>query len=146
METVKITYDDAVVRKFVAASVIFGIVGMLVGVIVALQLAYWPANLAPQLSFGRLRPLHTNAVIFAFVGNMMFAGVYYSTQRLLKQRLASPFLTNLHFWGWQAIIVAAANSLPMGITTGKEYAELEWPIDLAIAVVWLSFGINFFWT
>jgi cytochrome c oxidase cbb3-type subunit I/II len=146
METVKITYDDDVVRKFVAASVIFGIVGMLVGVIVALQLAFWPANLSAQLSFGRLRPLHTNAVIFAFVGNMMFAGVYYSTQRLLKQRLASPFLTKLHFWGWQAIIVAAAISLPMGITTGKEYAELEWPIDVAIAVVWLSFAVNFFWT
>jgi len=142
----RIVYNDRVVRDFVVASIIFGIVGMLVGAIVALQLAFWPANIEPILSFGRLRPLHTNAVIFAFVGNMMFAGIYYSTQRLLKTRLASDALTRIHFWGWQAIIIAAALSLPMGITTGKEYAELEWPIDLAITVVWVVFTINFFWT
>ncbi|MEM7437615.1 MAG: cytochrome-c oxidase, cbb3-type subunit I, partial [Myxococcota bacterium] len=112
----------------------------------ALQLAYWPANVAPFLSFGRLRPLHTNAVIFAFVGNMLFAGVYYSTQRLTKARLASNALSSIHFWGWQLIIVAAAVTLPFGYTTGKEYAELEWPIDIAIAVIWVVFAINFFWT
>ncbi|MDD9969862.1 MAG: cytochrome-c oxidase, cbb3-type subunit I [Myxococcales bacterium] len=146
METRKITYDDEVVRRFVWASMIFGVVGMLVGAIVALQMAFWPANVGPYLTFGRLRPLHTNAVIFAFVGNMMFAGVYYSTQRLLKQRLAYDFLTSFHFWGWQLIIVAAAISLPLGITSGKEYAELEWPIDLAIALVWIAFAVNFFAT
>ncbi len=146
MDTKHITYDDDIVRKFTAASVLFGIVGLLVGVIVALQLAFWQANLGPYFSFGRLRPLHTNAVIFAFVGNMMFAGVYYSTQRLLKVRMASDMLSRVHFWGWQLIIVAAAITLPLGITTGKEYAELEWPIDLAIAVVWLAFVANFFWT
>ena len=107
---------------------------MLVGAIVALQLALWPANVAPYLSFGRLRPLHTNAVIFAFVGNMIFAGIYYSTQRLAEARLASRRCSSkIHFWGWQAIIVAAAITLPLGFTQGKEYAELEWPIDIAIA-------------
>ena len=146
MDKTKIIYNDKVVRQFIGASVVFALVGMLVGVIIALQMAFWPANLAPYLTFGRLRPLHTNAVIFAFVGNMLFAGIYYSTQRLLKARLASDALTSLHFWGWQAIIVAAAVSLPLGITTGKEYAELEWPIDLAIAVVWVAFAVNFFWT
>ena len=146
METQRIVYNDKVVRQFIWASVLFGIVGMLVGVIIALQLAFWPANLPPYLSFGRLRPLHTNAVIFAFVGNMLFAGVYYSTQRLCKARLASDILSSVHFWGWQLIIVAAAVTLPLGITTGKEYAELEWPIDIAIALIWVVFGINFFWT
>jgi cytochrome c oxidase cbb3-type subunit I/II len=126
--------------------VLFGIVGMLVGIIVALQLAFWPANLPPYLTFGRLRPLHTNAVIFAFVGNMLFAGVYYSTQRLCKARLASDILSSVHFWGWQLIIVSAAITLPLGITTSKEYAELEWPIDIAIALIWVVFAINFFWT
>ena len=146
LERRKVVYNDKVSRQFIAASVVFGIVGMLVGVIVALQLAFHQANLAPYLNFGRLRPLHTNAVIFAFVGNMMFAGVYYSTQRLLRTRLASDLLGQIHFWGWQAIIVAAAVSLPLGITTSKEYAELEWPIDIAIALVWVVFAINFFWT
>ena len=146
MKTQRITYDDAITRKFIAASVFWGLIGMLVGVLVALQLAFWQANLGPYLTFGRLRPLHTNAVIFAFVGNMLFAGVYYSTQRLLKARLASDLLSGAHFWGWQGIIVAAAVTLPLGITQGKEYAELEWPIDLAIAVVWLVFATNFFWT
>ncbi|MDD9935056.1 MAG: cytochrome-c oxidase, cbb3-type subunit I [Myxococcales bacterium] len=146
MEMTRITYDDDISRKFIAASVVFGLVGMLVGVLIALQLAFWPANMGEYLSFGRLRPLHTNAVIFAFVGNMLFAGVYYSTQRLLKVRLASDLLSRIHFWGWQAIIVAAAITLPLGITQGKEYAELEWPIDVAIAVVWLVFAANFFLT
>jgi cytochrome c oxidase cbb3-type subunit I/II len=145
LEKRTITYDDAVARKFVFASVGWGIVGMLVGALVALQLAWWPANIAPYLSFGRLRPLHTNAVIFAFVGNMMFAGVYYSTQRLVRAALPSKILTAIHFWGWQAIIVAAAITLPLGYTQAKEYAELEWPIDIAIAIVWVVFAINFFW-
>ncbi|MEM9191602.1 MAG: cytochrome-c oxidase, cbb3-type subunit I [Myxococcota bacterium] len=146
MKTAQITYDDKIVRWFLFASVGWGIVGMLVGAIVALQLAFVDANVGPWLSFGRLRPLHTNAVIFAFVGNMIFAGVYYSTQRLLKQRLASDKLSWFHFYGWQAIIVAAAVTLPLGITQSKEYAELEWPIDLMIAVVWVAFAVNFFWT
>ena len=146
MEKSTVVFDDSTSRLFIAASVIFGIVGLLVGVIIALQLAFFPANVAPQLSFGRLRPLHTNAVIFAFVGNMIFAGIYYSTQRLLKARMASDALSKIHFWGWQAIIAAAAVSLPLGFSTGKEYAELEWPIDIAIALVWVVFAINFFWT
>ena len=145
-ERVKVVYDDATPRNFVVASVIWGIVGMLVGALVALQLAWWPANVHSMLSFGRLRPLHTNAVIFAFVGNMIFAGIYHSTQRLLKTRLASDALSKVHFWGWQAIIVAAAITLPLGFTQAKEYAELEWPIDIAIALVWVVFAVNFFWT
>ncbi len=144
---VRIEFNDRVVRQFCLASLFWGIVGMLVGVLIATQLAFWQANAGlPWLTFGRLRPLHTNAVIFAFVGNMMFAGVYYSTQRLVKARLASNLLSAVHFWGWQLIIVAAAVTLPMGLTRGKEYAELIWPIDLAVAVVWVIFGINFFWT
>jgi cytochrome c oxidase cbb3-type subunit I/II len=147
MHTQRIEYDDTVVRQFIFASVLFGAVGMLVGVLVASQLAWWQMNFGTSfLTFSRLRPLHTNAVIFAFVGNMMFAGVYYSTQRLLKTRMASDWLSKIHFWGWQAIIVAAAITLPLGITTSKEYAELEWPIDIAIAVIWVVFAINFFWT
>lgn len=145
-ERVRITYDDETPRLFVMASVLWGIVGMLVGAIVALQLAWWPANVHAMLAFGRLRPLHTNAVIFAFVGNMIFAGIYHSTQRLVRARMGSDALSKVHFWGWQAIIVAAAITLPLGLTQGKEYAELEWPIDLAIAVVWVIFAVNFFWT
>ncbi|MBZ0267072.1 cytochrome-c oxidase, cbb3-type subunit I, partial [bacterium] len=123
------------------------IVALLVGVIVATQLVWWQANLGVSwLSFGRLRPLHTNAAIFAFVGNMMFAGIYYSTQRLLKTRMASSFLSWFNFWGWQAILVGAAITLPLGLTQAKEYAELIWPIDIAIAVVWVAFAVNFFWT
>jgi|APLak6261679142_1056127.scaffolds.fasta_scaffold00013_26 cytochrome c oxidase cbb3-type subunit I/II len=143
----RVSYDDAIVRKFMFASILFGAVGLLVGLVIACQLA-WPAlNFGiPYTTFSRLRPLHTNAVIFAFVGNMMFAGVYYSTQRLLKVRMAHDGLSALHFWGWQLIIVAAAITLPLGITTSKEYAELEWPIDIAIAVIWVVFAINFFWT
>ncbi len=145
--SVVIEYNDKIVRQFMLASVIWGAVGMLVGVLIATQLNFWRANFdLPWLTFGRLRPLHTNAVIFALVGNMMFAGVYYSTQRLVKARLASDFLSALHFWGWQAIIVAAAITLPLGFTRGKEYAELIWPINIAVAVIWVVFGVNFFWT
>jgi cytochrome c oxidase cbb3-type subunit I/II len=136
-------YDNKIVRNFAFAASLWSIVGMLVGVIIAIQM-FWPAlNLGiPILTFGRLRPLHTNAVIFAFVGNGIFMGVYYSLQRLCKARMFSDALSKFHFWGWQFIIVSAALSIPLGFTTGKEYAELEWPIDLAIAVVWVAFGIN----
>jgi cytochrome c oxidase cbb3-type subunit I/II len=146
VETRRITYDDRTPRDFLFASVVWGIVGMLVGVIVALQLATHEANVGPYLTFGRLRPLHTNAVIFAFVGNMIFAGIYHSTQRLLKTRMASDVLSRIHFWGWQAIIVAAAITLPLGLSQGKEYAELIWPIDVAVTIVWVLFAVNFFWT
>ena len=136
------SYDDAIVRKFLWATIIWGLVGFLMGLVVAMQMA-WPAmNLAPWFSFGRLRPLHTNAVIFAFAGNAIFTGVYYSTQRLLKARMFSDGLSRFHFWGWQAIIVSAALTLPFGFTQAKEYAELEWPIDIAIAVVWVAFAVN----
>ncbi len=142
-----IEFNDKVVRQFLLASVIWGAVGMLVGVLIASELNFWQVNLKTSfLTFGRLRPLHTNAVIFALVGNMMFAGIYYSTQRLVKARLASDFLSALHFWGWQAIIVAAAITLPLGLTRGKEYAELIWPINIAVALIWVVFGVNFFWT
>ncbi len=141
------TYDDDIVRKFVFVTALWGFVGMLVGVIVAIQLAHPAFNLGlPWFSFGRLRPLHTNAVIFAFAGNAIFAGVYYSTQRLLKTTMFSRTLSLLHFWGWQAIIVGAAITLPLGFTQAKEYAELEWPLDIAIAVVWIIFAVNFFGT
>lgn len=147
MGQITIHYDNKIVRNFAWASVIWGIVGMLVGVLIALQL-FWPeANLGTQYtSFGRIRPLHTNAVIFAFVGNAIFMGVYYSLQRLLKARMWSDTLSQINFWGWQLIIVAAALTLPMGITTSKEYAELEWPIDIAIALMWVVFGVNMIMT
>ncbi|MEQ1564813.1 MAG: cytochrome-c oxidase, cbb3-type subunit I [Myxococcota bacterium] len=136
-------YDDAIVKKFVVAVIVWAIVGMTVGVWIAAELAYWPLNLGiPQLTFGRLRPLHTNAVIFAFGCNVVFGGMYYSVQRLLKVRMWNDFMSNFHFWGWQLIIVAAALTLPMGMTQSKEYAELIWPIDLAIAVVFLTFAFN----
>jgi cytochrome c oxidase cbb3-type subunit I/II len=141
-----IVYDDRPVRWFVAASVGWGLVALLLGALIATQLAFAGANAGPWFSFGRLRPLHTNAAIFAFVGNMLFAGIYHSTQRLVRARTASETLSKIHFWGWQAIIVAAAVSLPLGFTQGKEYAELEWPIDLAITAVWVVFAVNFFWT
>jgi cytochrome c oxidase cbb3-type subunit I/II len=143
MEMQQFYYDNKIVKKFIYATILFGVVGMLVGLLLA-TLFLFP-NLTDGiswLSFGRLRPLHTNAVIFAFVGNAMFAGIYYSLQRLLKARMYSDFLSSLHFWGWQLIIVAAAISLPLGYSTSKEYAELEWPIDIAIALIWVVFGIN----
>jgi cytochrome c oxidase cbb3-type subunit I/II len=140
-------YDDAIVKMFLTATVVWGIVGMLVGVTIALELAWWPANAGlPWLTFGRLRPLHTNAVIFAFAGNICFTGIYYSMQRLLKVRMWNDVLSRIHFWGWQAIIVAAAITLPLGMTQSKEYAELIWPIDVAITLVWVAFGVNFFGT
>ncbi len=136
-------YDNRIVRDFIIATLVWGVVGMLVGVIIAAQLAWPMFNFElPWLTYGRIRPLHTNAVIFAFAGNAIFAGIYYSSQRLLKARMFHDALSRFHFWGWQAIIVSAAITLPLGITTSKEYAELEWPIDIAIAVVWLAFGAN----
>ncbi len=146
MQTKQITFDDQVVRYFSWATIIWGVVALLLGVIVAMQMAFWQTNMEPWFTFGRLRPLHTNAAIFAFVGNSMFAGMYYSTQRLLKTRMASDFLSWFHFWGWQFIIVGAAITLPLGLTQSKEYAELIWPLDIAIAVVWVLFAVNYFWT
>ncbi len=147
MQLEKFSYDNQIVKHFMMAAVIFAIVGMLVGLIIAIQLYIPELNLGIQyLTYGRLRPLHTNAVIFAFIGNIIFGGIYYSLQRVMKARMYSDFLSKFHFWGWQLIIVAAAITLPLGITTSKEYAELEWPIDLAIAVVWLAFGANMFGT
>ena len=141
------SYDNKVVKNFAFASVFWGTIGMLVGVIIAMQLYMPVLNFDTSwLTFGRLRPLHTNAVIFAFVGNAIFAGVYYSLQRLLKARMFSDKLSNIHFWGWQLIIVAAVLTLPFGITSSKEYAELEWPIDIAITLVWVIFGWNMFGT
>lgn len=143
MEMQQFQYDNKIIRNFIYASIVFGVVGMLVGLILAFMFLFPNVTSGISfLSFGRLRPLHTNAVIFAFVGNAMFAGVYYSMQRLLKARMFSDFLSKLHFWGWQLIIVAAAVTLPLGYTTSKEYAELEWPIDIAIALIWVVFGIN----
>ena len=141
VETFK--YDNRIVRAFAIATVVWGIVGMSAGLLAAIQL-FWPeANLSLQYTtFGRVRPLHTNAVIFAFVGNGMFMGIYYSLQRLCKARMWSDKLSWLNFWGWNAIILSAAITLPMGFTTSKEYAELEWPIDVAIAVVWVAFTWN----
>lgn len=140
-------YDNKIVRNFAIATTLWGLVGMLVGLIAAIQLIYPAANLGlAETTFGRIRPLHTNAAIFAFVGNGIFMGVYYSLQRLLKTRMFSDVLSKVHFWGWQAIILAAAVTLPLGITSSHEYAELEWPIDLAIAAVWIVFGINMFGT
>ena len=143
MEIQQFRYDNKIVQKFLYATMLWGVVGMAVGLLLAFMFLFPNVTEGiPWLSFGRLRPLHTNAVIFAFVGNAIFAGVYYSTQRLLKARMFSDFLSNFNFWGWQLIIVAAAITLPLGYTTSKEYAELEWPIDLAIAVVWVVFGWN----
>ncbi len=145
--TVKVVYDDAVVRAFIVATLIWGIVGLGLGVLVATQLSFWQANFGLEwLTFGRLRPLHTNAAIFAFVGNSMFAGIYHSSQRLLKTRLGSDTLSWVHFWGWQIIIVCAALTIPFGLTQSKEYAELIWPIDLLVAVIWVVFAVNFFLT
>jgi cytochrome c oxidase cbb3-type subunit I/II len=136
-------YDNRIVKLFSIATVVWGIVGMTVGVLIASQLFAPVMNMGNEYtSFGRLRPLHTNAVIFAFVGNAMFAGVYYSLQRLLKARMYSDVLSKIHFWGWQLIIVSAALTLPLGFTTSHEYAELEWPIDIAITVIWVVFGWN----
>ncbi|MFY7707413.1 MAG: cytochrome-c oxidase, cbb3-type subunit I [Flavobacteriales bacterium] len=140
-------YDNKIVKQFAWAAAVWGIVGMLVGLIVALQLVFPSLNFDLSFTtFGRLRPIHTNAVIFAFVGNGIFMGVYYSLQRLMKARMFSDLLSKIHFWGWQLIIVLAAVTLALGMTTGKEYAELEWPIDIMITLIWVVFGINMFGT
>ena len=140
-------YDNKIVRNFGIASLTFGVIGFLVGLIIALKL-FLPDFLGfiPELSYGRLRPLHTNAVIFAFAGNAIFYGVYYSLPRLCKTPMFSPILSKIHFWGWQAIILSAVLTLPFGISTSKEYAELEWPIDIAITLIWVVFGINMIMT
>jgi len=143
MELEKFYYDNRPVKWFAFATILWGIVGMLVGLWVAVAIYYPPLNLGfGPTTFGRMRPVHTNAVIFAFVGNGIFMGVYYSLQRLLKTRMFSDTLSKIHFWGWQSIILAAALTLWTGHTTGKEYAELEWPIDIAIALIWVLFGVN----
>ncbi len=145
METFR--YDNRITRNFALATVFWGVVGFLVGLICAIELV-WPGASGglPELTYSRLRPLHTNAVIFAFVGNGIFMGVYYSLQRLCKARMFSDFLSSLHFWGWQLIIALAVVTLPLGITASKEYAELEWPIDVLITIVWVIFAINVFGT
>ncbi len=143
MNVEKFQYDNQIVKMFSIATSLWALVGMLVGIIIAIQMYIPELNLGIQYTtFGRLRPLHTNAVIFAFVGNAIFAGVYYSLQRLCKARMYSDLLSKINFWGWQLIIVLAAVTLVMGITTSKEYAELEWPIDILIALIWVAFGVN----
>src|SRR5689334_1552398 len=144
--TPEATYNYTVVRQFAIATVVWGIVGMTVGVFIAAQLIWPELNLAPWLSYGRLRPLHTNAVIFAFGGSALFATSYYVVQRTCHARLFGDGLAAFTFWGWQAVIVAAAVTLPMGLSTAKEYAELEWPIDVLITLVWVSYAVVFFGT
>jgi cytochrome c oxidase cbb3-type subunit I/II len=147
MQVEKFYYDNRIVKMFAYATIFWGAIGMLAGLLAAVEI-YLPGanmNFAPT-TFGRVRPVHTNAVIFAFVGNGIFMGVYYSLQRLCKARMFSDVLSKLHFWGWQLIIVTAALTLLAGYTTGKEYAELEWPVDIAITIVWVLFGINMFGT
>jgi cytochrome c oxidase cbb3-type subunit I/II len=143
MQLEKFYYDNKIVKQFAYATIFWGTIGMLVGLLAAVQIYLPSANFdfAPT-TFGRVRPLHTNAVIFAFVGNGIFMGVYYSLQRLCKTRMFNDALSKIHFWGWQLIIVSAAITLLAGYTTGKEYAELEWPIDIAITLIWVVFGIN----
>lgn len=147
MELQKFYYDNKIVKMFAYATLFWGIVGMLVGVLIAFQLIFPELNFGLAFTtFGRVRPVHTNAIIFAFVGNGIFTGYYYSLQRLLKTGMASKWMSTFHFWGWQFIILLAAVTLLSGYTTGKEYAELEWPIDILIAVVWVVFGWNMMWT
>ena len=147
MELQKFSYDNRITRNFAIATIVWGVVGLLAGLLIALQIFIPFLNFSLEFTtFGRTRPLHTNAVIFAFVGNAIFTAVYYSLQRLLKTRMYSDLLGKIHFWGWQAIIVSAAVTLLAGFTVGKEYAELEWPIDIAITVIWVIFGINMFGT
>ncbi|RQO74114.1 cytochrome C oxidase Cbb3 [Pedobacter sp. KBW06] len=145
--TDKFYYDNKIVRNFAVATIVWGIIGMTVGLLIAMQLFKPALNMGSQYTtFGRIRPLHTNAVIFAFVGNAIFMGVYYSLQRLLKARMFSDVLSKIHFWGWQLIIVSAVITLPLGFTSSHEYAELEWPIDIAITLIWVVFGVNMFGT
>ncbi|MNU14785.1 hypothetical protein D3C71_29040 [compost metagenome] len=147
MQVEKFYYDNKTVKMFGVAAIFWGVIGMLAGVYIAFELAFpsWNLGWAP-ITFGRMRPVHTNAVIFAFVGNIIYMGVYYSLQRLLKARMFSDKLSKIHFWGWQLIILFGALSLWMGFTQGKEYAELEWPLDIAITLIWVVFGINMFGT
>ena len=143
MENQIFKYDNKIVRLFLFATIAYGIIALIVGLLIALQLPFPRLNFSTSfLTFGRIRPLHTNAVIFGFVGNAIFTGIYYSMQRLLKTRMWSDFLGRFHFWGWQLIILSAAITLPLGFSLSKEYAELEWPLDIAIAVVWVAMGIN----
>jgi cytochrome c oxidase cbb3-type subunit I/II len=147
MQTEKFFYDNRIVKQFAYATILWGAVGMLAGLLAAVQIYLPAANFnLPVTTFGRVRPVHTNAVIFAFVGNGIFMGVYYSLQRLCKARMFNDTLSKIHFWGWQSIIVVAAVTLLMGYTTGKEYAELEWPVDIAITLIWVVFGVNMFGT
>ncbi|MFT6996292.1 MAG: cytochrome c oxidase cbb3-type subunit I/II [Cryomorphaceae bacterium] len=147
MKLEKFYYDNQIVKLFAYATILWGVVGMLVGLYAAFSLVYPSLSMGIEYTtFGRIRPLHTNAIIFAFVGNGIFTGVYYSLQRLLKNRMWSDKLSKINFWGWQLIIVSAAISLPLGFTTSKEYAELEWPIDIAIALIWVVFGLNMMMT
>jgi cytochrome c oxidase cbb3-type subunit 1 len=146
MSGTQTTYNDKVVRQFAVMTVIWGIVGMLVGVIIAAQLVWPELNFGPWLHFGRLRPLHTNAVIFAFGGCALFATSYWCVQRTSHVRLWGGPLIPFTFWGWQIIILLAAVTLPLGITTGKEYAELEWPVDILITLVWVAYALVFFGT
>jgi len=139
-------YDMDVVRGFAVSALIWGVVGMAVGLLAALQLAWPELNLGPWLHFGRIRPVHTNAVIFGFTLGTVFAGSYYAVQRLCRVRMFSDTLSRINLWGWNAIIVAAAVSLLSGATTSKEYAELEWPLDIAITVVWVVYAVNFLGT
>ena len=147
MQIEKFSYDNKIVRDFGIATIVWGLIGMTVGLLIATQLV-WPfMNFGNQYTtFGRIRPLHTNAVIFAFVGNAIFMGVYYSLQRVLKARMYSDVLSKIHFWGWQLVIVLAVITLPLGFTTTHEYAELEWPIDILLTIIWVVFGINMFGT
>lgn len=147
MKIEKFHYDNQIVKLFAYATIVWAVVGMLVGLYAALMLVFPSLSGGiPYTTFGRIRPLHTNAVIFAFVGNGIFTGVYYSLQRLLKTRMWSDKLSQINFWGWQLIIVAAAITLPLGFNTSKEYAELEWPIDIAITIIWVVFGLNMMMT
>ncbi|MEP7267837.1 MAG: cytochrome-c oxidase, cbb3-type subunit I [Saprospiraceae bacterium] len=143
----KFYYDNKIIKQFGIATIFWGIIGMLVGIWIAFQLAFPQLNFGiPYITFGRLRPIHTNAVIFAFVGNAVFGGAYFILQRVLKTRLFSDLLSKIHFWGWQLIIVFGALTLAMGYTSGKEYAELEWPLDILITLIWVVFGVNMFGT
>ncbi len=147
MHLEQFSYDNKIVRNFGIATIIWGIIGMSIGLLVALQLIWPEMNFLTQYTtFGRVRPVHTNAVIFAFVGNAIFMGVYYSLQRVLKARMFSDVLSKIHFWGWQLIIIASAITLPLGYTSSHEYAEMEWPIDLGITLIWVVFGVNMFGT
>src|SRR6476660_6667430 len=147
MQVEQFYYDNRIVKWFAYAMLFWGVIGMLAGLYAAIQIyAPVPSMTFAPTTFGRVRPVHTTAVIFAFVGNCIFMGVYYSLQRLCKARMFSDALSKIHFWGWQLIIVAAAITLLSGYTTGKEYAELEWPIDIAITIIWVVFGVNMFGT